>query len=142
MEKRIVTYNKYGQMIDTLVKKIDGHAIHGELKFIHGPQRGGLPIAVHMSHHLGLRFVSDYEFHEQFTQDMREKTLIVDDVTDTGKTLQTIGSVYNYKPITAVLFLKDRSVITPDYWVEIDNRWVIFPWEKIDETPNREGYGV
>lgn len=130
--KRIVTYNDYDHLMDKLVDKIDGHTIHGELKYVYGIERGGLPIAVHMSHLLDLKFVTDNEFHEQFTQSMREKTLIVDDVINTGETLKEIGSVYNYNPISAVLFLRKRSDFTPNYWIEISDQELVMPWEKYE----------
>jgi hypoxanthine phosphoribosyltransferase len=130
----------YDHMMDKMVEQIEMSQMYTKVKYVYGPARGGLPIAVHLSHHLSLEFASDYEFHEQFTQDMRERTLIVDDVCDTGETLKDIGGVYNYKPNTAVLFLKNRSVITPDFWIEINDQWIIFPWESLNEKPNREGY--
>jgi hypoxanthine phosphoribosyltransferase len=136
VENRIVTYNDYDHMLDKMVNYIEGHAIHGELDFVYGPKRGGLPIAVHMSHHLDLKYLDKGLLHE-LNKDELERVLFVDDIADTGKTLKDIGIWLGFKPITAVLFVKDRSVITPDYWVETCNDWVTFPWEKFDEKPNR-----
>lgn len=67
-------------------------------------------------------------------KDVRGKNvLVVDDVADTGRTLQlAIETVNLYGPKTlrsATLYLKPRSIITPDYYGEVTDAWIIFPWE-------------
>jgi hypoxanthine phosphoribosyltransferase len=139
MERTIVTYNDYNHMLDKLVEKIQMSALYGELKYVYGPQRGGLPLAVHLSHHLDLKFI-DKGLLMEWNKKELEKTLIVDDIADTGKTIKDLKLKYCVPFITATLFVKDRSCVEPDWFVERVNNWVSFPWEKIDETPNREGY--
>ena len=54
--------------------------------------------------------------------------LIVDEITDSGKTLQYLKEKYQAR--TAVLFHKPQtSVITPDYFLYETDEWVHFPWE-------------
>lgn len=64
-----------------------------------------------------------------------KSVLIVDDLTDTGETLEFI--IKKLKKTcpdaiikTAVLLRKPYSTIVPNYWVEATNQWVVFPWEK------------
>ncbi len=63
-----------------------------------------------------------------------EKLLIVDDVTDTGETLQAaleyIGGLFPIEMRTAVLQHKTTSHLEPDYCAEIIRkwRWIIYPW--------------
>ena len=140
MEKTIITYEMYDHMMDNLVEQIEFSKSYTKVKYVYGPPRGGLPIAVHLSHHLGLEFVNDEWFCSIMTQEQREKTLIVDDVADTGKTLQNLKLRHCINFITATLHYKSRSVIKPDFFVEKNNTWLIYPWEQLDEIPNREGY--
>ena len=66
-----------------------------------------------------------------------EPLLIVDDISDEGKTLQYITSegISNISPSitvrTATIFIKDKTDYIPDvYHIKVpDEQWVIFPWE-------------
>jgi len=140
MEKTIITYDMYDHMMDNLVEQIEFSKAYTKVKYVYGPPRGGLPIAVHLAHHLGLDFVDNEFFHNMMTREQREKTLIVDDVADTGQTLKRLKLVYSIDFIIATLHYKSRSVIKPNFFVEENNTWIVYPWEMLDEIPNREGY--
>ena len=60
-------------------------------------------------------------------------TLVVDDVTDTGKTLTTARDLlrlYGAREVkTATLYIKPWSRVKPDYYVGVTDRWILFPWE-------------
>lgn len=68
--------------------------------------------------------------------------LIVDDVADTGKTLELVrefcaGHVAEAR--TAVLYEKPHSIIHCDYvWRETD-RWINFPWSTLPPVVTRSG---
>ncbi|MEM0060756.1 MAG: phosphoribosyltransferase [Fervidicoccaceae archaeon] len=67
--------------------------------------------------------------------DVKDKNvLIVDDVADTGKSLQVaLGAVslYGPKQIKSVsLYTKPWSVIVPDFYFAQTDKWIVFPWEK------------
>ncbi|HXW38045.1 MAG TPA: phosphoribosyltransferase family protein, partial [Nitrososphaerales archaeon] len=69
------------------------------------------------------------------TEEVAGKTvLVVDDLVDEGDTLRTVVkhlSSKNPRSIrTAVLFRKPWSSVTPDYYLETLDEWVVFPWEK------------
>ena len=136
MKKRIITYNDYDHLLDKLVEKIQMSSLYGELKYVYGPPRGGLPIAVHLAHHLDLKLI-DRGLLNEWDQDELDRTLIVDDIADTGRTIESLNGFYKTNFIFATLFFKSRSIIEPDWYVELENKWVIFPWEKLDEKPNR-----
>lgn len=93
--------------------------------YVYGPPRGGLMLAVRLSHLVpNLQFVAtlsgDYE-------DLCDQILIVDDITDTGKTLERYQ---RYGFFIATLFKHPNSAVAPDIWIrEKDDRWVEFPWE-------------
>ncbi|MEM1527595.1 MAG: phosphoribosyltransferase [Sulfolobales archaeon] len=69
--------------------------------------------------------------------DVKDKAvLVVDDVADTGRTLETAVADLRLRGArsvkTAVVFLKPRSIVIPDFYAEITDSWVIFPWEICD----------
>jgi hypoxanthine phosphoribosyltransferase len=73
--------------------------------------------------------------------DIRDKTvLVIDDVTDTGKTLEVAISYlkgFNPKEIrTAVLQHKVSSSFCPDYFASEEHewRWIIYPWAVYEDT--------
>lgn len=116
-----------------------------------GVARGGLLPAVILSHILDLPLLlADYSAKEgkgddknhrnfvPFPEDTSGALLLVDDICDSGKTLEELVRIYNEKYIvayTAVLYFKthDEQPIVPNYvWKIIphDSDWVIFPYER------------
>lgn len=62
-----------------------------------------------------------------------KEVLVIDDVADTGKSLQTAVSVvglHGAKSIyTATLYIKPWSTVKPDFYYAQTDRWIVFPWE-------------
>lgn len=77
-----------------------------------------------------------------------KEVLIIDDVADTGKSLQTavnFVSMYGAKVVyTATIFVKPWSTIKPDFFVAETDKWVVFPWEvrEVVEEYVRAAYKV
>ncbi len=68
------------------------------------------------------------------THDLRGKNiLVVDDVADSGRTLQVamdVVKLHGAKHIkTATLYVKPWSITMPDYHVGETSSWIVFPWE-------------
>ena len=68
--------------------------------------------------------------------------LIVDDVADSGKTLELVaefcrGHVSEVR--TAVLYEKPRSIIKADYTWRHTDRWINFPWSTEPPVVDRNG---
>ena len=110
-------------------------------KMIVGIPRGGMIIAVWLSHQLNIQLIDGFNSLYDWYCDIHnpERILIVDDIVDTGKTLQELkdnGIICD----TAALHYKPRSIIKPTYFSkEVENDlWVSYPWERDDEVPNRE----
>ncbi len=61
------------------------------------------------------------------------RVLIVDDVSDTGLTLQhALEAIRLYNPSevrTATLYVKPWTKLMPDYYAKVVKEWIVFPWE-------------
>jgi len=89
------------------------------LRNIYGIPRGGLVVAVRLSHLTNLPLL--LEEHE-----IRYDTLIVDDICDSGNTLRRWAGFH-----TAVLYKWTESAGVPGFWIyEKQKRWIVFPWER------------
>jgi hypoxanthine phosphoribosyltransferase len=105
-------------LVDDLCRKIQ--LDQPNIDSIHGIARGGLIPAVLISHKLGL----------PYTDVILPNTLVVDDICDSGVTLENSPGVW-----TAVLHYKPHtSCFQPSIWSEIHkgDEWVIYPWERED----------
>ena len=62
-----------------------------------------------------------------------KNALLVDDVADTGKSLQFASQHLRQQGArdirTATLYCKPFSVIKPEYYGKETRRWVVFPWD-------------
>jgi hypoxanthine phosphoribosyltransferase/molybdopterin converting factor small subunit len=148
IELQYVTWDevdKYSQLVASKIMK-DGY----KPDVIIGIMRGGIVPARIIADFLGVRDLGIIEvmfyqrpgetrhkpvIRQPLTLDISEKNvLIVDDVSDTGKSLQVALSAINlYGPDqikTATLFIKPWSTFIPDYYGASSTKWIVFPWEK------------
>ena len=88
-----------------------------EFSGIYGVPRGGLCLAVALSHKLGINLISE----------PIKNSLIVDDIYETGITLNT------FKDIEGAMFFVLFSKIKPTWWNTVNiskkREWIVFPWE-------------
>lgn len=125
--KRRVSITNYEQAIFDLIKQIP----IGKYEYCYGIPRGGLIPATYISYQLGLDMIVEYDLLIP-----RQKVLVVDDIADTGSTLEPFKEA-GYD--TACLFYKIRSTVKPTYYVhDASSYWIVFPYEKDDEPINRE----
>tara|TARA_Y100000310_G_C20534820_1_gene740341 strand:- start:539 stop:1024 length:486 start_codon:yes stop_codon:yes gene_type:complete len=103
---------------------------------VYGPTRGGLPIAVTLSHRLDIPYFKGSYHHisshlqvsNPDTFGIKGKILVVDDIADTGKTLEPL---IRPNVITYTIYYHPQSTVKPDYYVfEKKDDWVVFPWEE------------
>jgi hypoxanthine phosphoribosyltransferase len=123
-EKRKLIYlswDDFDGAILWLVREIKSKGI--EVEEIHGIPRGGLVVAVALSHALGVPLSE-----ERFT--FSENALVVDDTCDSGMTL---GIEVGDPPIakTATLYYNKTAFFKPDFyvWEQKPDEWIVFPWE-------------
>ena len=100
-----------------------------EFSGVYGVPRGGLCLAVALSHKLKINLISN----------PKKNALIVDDVYETGITLN------NFKDIEGAMFYVLFSKIKPTWWntvhISEKSEWIVFPWENpLDIHKDRTNY--
>ena len=131
MDYNIITWDVINNGIEMLSKEIISSNIKYEV--IYGPPRGGLIPGVMLSHKLRIPLVLNME--EVWRIDMQHgKVLIVDDISDTGKTLKYFDDK-NFD-IATIFVRMHTSKISPKFHAfDInDDTWLLFPWETEDTT--------
>ena len=137
MNKQLqITWNDF----DKAVLKLTNQVIKdGKPDIVVGIARGGLPLAVALSHQLAVPLIVPAYGHSYAT--ISDKNiLIVDDISDTGQEMRQQLSYANQfgcnQVRTLVLIEREGTLQSTTYkWKHItkDEGWVIFPWERKDE---------
>jgi uncharacterized protein len=70
------------------------------------------------------------------TEVVGKRALVVDDVSDTGHSLQAVANHLRRKPVkelrVCTVYMKPKSVFRPDYFSRTTKKWIIFPWERLE----------
>jgi len=146
--KDIISYNQITWICNNLAEKIYLDMFdHGGINCIVAVTRGGLFPALVLAQRLGvkdIRTISCSSYRSDNTRGEIQlvsaaaiqndpRTLIVDDLVDSGATMEFIRSKYD-KVTTAVIYTKDmkRYKSLFDYYGEEKdpNTWIVFPWEQ------------
>ena len=108
-----LSWQDFERAVEAIVERCHGRHFCG----VHGIPRGGLVLAVSLSHRLDLPLLSSAE----------PGCLLVDDVYETGLTLEPYRRLENS---TTVVWM---SKVEPLWWQAVDvtqtNEWIVFPWE-------------
>lgn len=121
--KKFISWDELDILVDELCDMIPENQYEG----IYAIPRGGLIIGVMMSHKLGLPMI------DRLQSWYGKKFLIVDDIADTGQTLQKMRSEVYKEAHTATIHYHKQSSVEPAYWVEEKgDDWIVYPWEKND----------
>lgn len=134
--KIFVTWADYQDM----AKEIAEEYKDKELTKIVGLSRGGLVLGVHLSNLLNVPFEPlEWQTRDGDAQDVTrllrieknndlEKVLFVDDMCDSGKTIDQINSIV--KGINwAVLINKLPTKVQFEAEILLGDEWIVFPWE-------------
>ena len=123
--KTFVSWDELENLVDELCDKIPKGVYEG----IYAIPRGGLIIGVMMSHKLGLPLIDRLESY------YGKKFLIVDDIADTGGTLEKMKAEVYKNTHTATIHYHKQSSVEPSYWVEEKgDKWIVYPWERDDSN--------
>lgn len=118
MKTEVMSWEQFDKACLDLLKQMQNSSLIANS--IYGVPRGGLCLAVNLSHLLKIPLITS-------KSKITKNTLIVDDIIDTGKTLEDYIQK-NYQ--TATLYYKSHSKYKPNFYALTTNRWIIFPWEK------------
>ena len=107
------TWSEFDKSVEHIASKCKFLEFSG----IYGVPRGGLCLAVALSHKLKINIISE----------PIKNSLIVDDVYETGLTLNS------FKDIEGATFFVLFSKIKPTWWNSVflskKSEWIVFPWE-------------
>ena len=110
---RYFTWSEFDQSVDHIAKMCRLLDFSG----VYGVPRGGLCLAVALSHKLKIKLISS----------PTKNSLIVDDIYETGITLNSL------KNIEGAMFFVLFSKIKPIWWntvhISKKSEWIVFPWE-------------
>ena len=114
---------------DKSVEYISNKCKYFEFSGVYGIPRGGLCLAVALSHKLKVNLLSE----------PTKNALIVDDVYESGFSLNPL------KDIDSAMFFVLFSKIEPTWWntvnLSTNNEWIVFPWEnKKNITEDKKEY--
>ena len=109
-------WNEFDECVYSITNQCRNKSFVG----VYGFPRGGLCLAVALSHSLGILLLDE----------PKNNSLIVDDIYDTGYTLERTKHL---KGSEAHVWISKKK---PTWWISYkyikDNEWIIFPWENIN----------
>ena len=143
----VPTWNQIYDMLLDLANKIQGDGYKPDV--IIGIARGGLVPARILSDFLETPELAiiQIEYYVSIAQTRQEpilkrslhtqitdkKALLVDDVSDTGKSLQLAKNHLQQQGAkeikTATLYAKPQTITKPDYCEKQTSHWIVFPWD-------------
>lgn len=147
IDYEVPTWNQVYEMLLCQAQKIKAQNYKPDL--IVAIARGGVVPARILSDLLetpNLNFIQ-IEFYTNINQTLQEptlkqtlntnvtgkKTLIIDDIADTGKSLMLAKTHLQQQEAieikTATLYQKNQSIIIPDFYEKQTTNWVVFPWD-------------
>ena len=116
------------ELIDECVTDIAFHLkdTGKDFKGVYGIPRGGVILAVLLSHKLDLPYVEnpyDYQLDD---------FIVIDDIADTGETLKFYEETFE-KSYIVTIHEHEQSIVKPEYSViNKGDKWIVYPWETED----------
>ena len=125
--KQIFTWSEFDDAMCTLSLAIQSSG--KVFKNIYGVPRGGLVVAVALSHLLDLSVITDAKL-------ISSSTLVVDDISDSGNTLNVF---MGWAGAFATIHIVGGTKVIPDFfvWHRLE-KWVVYPWEKVSQRGDNE----
>jgi len=119
MTSKLFTWEEFDKAVHRLSLDLSGYQ-HSKFDKIYGIPRGGLILAVALSH----------ELEKPLTLELPKNTdrvLVVDDISDTGTTLGKIRP-----KLSATIHVVRDTTFMPNFHVLVKNPgdWIIYPWER------------
>ena len=136
-KKLLITWNEFDNAVSELTNQV---IRDGKPDIVVGIPRGGLPLAVTLSHQLEVPlFIPSYGHSYATISD--KDILIVDDISDTGQEMRQqlkYADQFECHQVRTLVLIEREGTIQPTTykWKHItkDEGWIIFPWERKDEV--------
>jgi len=148
----VLTYDDIWLLTNELAKKIRDSNLKPEILI--GIARGGLVVTRILSDILDIFSVAiigvgfydgiketkkepilTQELHTDITN---KKVLLIDDVSDTGKSFEYAVKYLQSRKMqllqTAALHYKPHSIFKPDFFIRETASWIVYPWEYMEFT--------
>lgn len=119
--KEFITWERVEDFIDEVVALFQ----EGEVTGVYGLPRGGLVLAVMISHRLDIPLLTA----------PADGCIIVDDICDSGESLLHYYKQTSLEPKSSynivTMFYKENNLgVSPNYhWGYKKDNWIVFPWE-------------
>lgn len=157
-EREILTWETYGTAVRGLAQAVADSGFVPDI--VLGIARGGLIPAGSVAYALDCKnlFTMNVEFYTGVGTTRDEPTLlppfldlaelqdlavlVVDDVADSGKTLELVARVCSEhagEVRSAVIYEKPRAILAPDYAWRRTDKWINFPWSSEPVITPRSG---
>lgn len=121
------SWDEFNEAADMIASEIRAKGLLNKFTHIYGIPRGGLPLAVALSHRLNKFVTTDsinvFRIHGR-------KILVVDDISDTGKTLKELEP-----DLSATIHMVADTNFKPTIHVHMKKKedWIVYPWESKKE---------
>ncbi|NPE06981.1 MAG: phosphoribosyltransferase [Asgard group archaeon] len=149
-EVLVISFDEIWEMVYELYKKIKSSDFTPDV--IVAITRGGFVPSRIISDLLGIKYVTTIgvEFYTNINETLQEpkltgkfcykvknkKVLLIDDVSDTGKSLEFVLKYLKKKKVkdikTATIHYKPKSIFKPDFYIGETSNWIVYPWERIE----------
>ena len=117
MKSRIyVKWSHFNEGVERIIEKLDEQKINPN--GVYGIPRGGLILAVALSHRLAVPLLLE----------PKPGCLIVDDISDNGNTLMKYKD-YNIATLFTTSWTKVKPTVTHFHKMS-QHDWIVFPWEE------------
>lgn len=117
--KIFYTWQQFREDCEKIARVVSKEA-HG-FNAVYGIPRGGLFVAAQLSYLLDIPLLLDWK-------KIDDKTLVVDDIYDTGATIDKLTSK-KVVPYFAVLWYTEKIKVDLGCRKKIPGDWVVYPWD-------------
>lgn len=148
-KKIFLTWEEYFKLCNNLVEQMKDVGFTDIIAIA----RGGLIPAQYIAYKLNIKriYTAGISSYKEKTQtdfviyqgmdgifDNNSKVLIIDDIADSGKTIQLLQEVYAFKlyfanivKVCTLQYKPKKSVVTPNYYAQAveNNDWIVYPYD-------------
>lgn len=126
-----LNWEQYLRDIESLIEVLKKKCKLSEIMGVYGVPRGGLIPAAIISHHLSIPYINlSLLNYDNYIFD-NKKFLIIDEISDSGKTVKTFRSQFGDMVEFASVYVRYNCEEWPNYYFSkiLTDDWIKFPYE-------------